>query len=137
MNEQKINKIIERKIQNERKSKKTNLKERMADRVARFGGSWVFIIGFLLFVSIYIIFNQFIYPFDPYPYILLNLLLACLSVFQAPFILMSQNRSQEIDRAREENDYRVNLKTELEVRELHNKLDVLINETKTRANRTD
>jgi uncharacterized membrane protein len=103
--------------------------ERISDRVAEFGGSWRFIIMFfgVMFVwvtlnSVYLIFH----PFDPYPYILLNLVLSLLAAVQAPIILMSQNRQEARDRMRAENDYKVNLKAELEVRAVGEKLDQLI-----------
>ena len=102
------------------------LGERISDRVAEFGGSWHFIISFFVVLALWIIANS-IYllfkPFDPYPYILLNLGLSLLAAVQAPIILMSQNRQEARDRLRAENDYQVNLKAELEVAQLHSKMD--------------
>ena len=103
--------------------------ERVADHVATFGGSWTFILIFFGFLVLWIVVNAaFILtrPFDPFPYILLNLILSCLAAIQAPIILMSQNRLEARDRMRSENDYQVNLKAELEIRHLHEKIDVLV-----------
>jgi uncharacterized membrane protein len=103
--------------------------QRTADRVASFGGSWMFIGCFALVLAAWIGINTvsaLILPFDPYPYILLNLILSCLAAIQAPIIMMSQNRMESRDRLRSENDYQVNLKAELEIRHLHEKIDVLL-----------
>ena len=104
--------------------------ERMADRVATFGGSWTFIIAFAAVVVFWMGINAASLlqsaPFDPYPFILLNLVLSCLAAMQAPLIMMSQRRQEAKDRLRSENDYRINLKAELEIRELHEKLDHLL-----------
>jgi uncharacterized membrane protein len=100
--------------------------ERMADRVATFGGSWTFILSFLAVLVIWILLNVaglLFQAFDPYPFILLNLVLSCLAALQAPVIMMSQGRKEAKDRLRAENDYRVNLKAELEIRQLHEKID--------------
>jgi uncharacterized membrane protein len=103
--------------------------ERAADAVARFGGSWTFIMLFLLVllgwiaVNSYLLLNLGRKPFDPFPYILLNLFLSMLASIQAPVMLMSQNRQGQIDRERVENDYEVNLKAELEIMALHEKMD--------------
>ena len=105
------------------------LGERLADRIATFGGSWIFLILFGLFLLVWIGINSFIlyaHPPDPYPYILLNLILSCLAAIQAPIIMMSQNRQEAKDRLRSEHDYQVNLKAELEIRHLHEKLDHLL-----------
>jgi uncharacterized membrane protein len=100
--------------------------ERMADRIAAYGGSWRFILSFFSVLVFWIVLNTLFLihrPFDPYPFILLNLILSCLAALQAPIIMMSQNRQEAKDRLRSEYDYRVNLKAELEVRYLHQKLD--------------
>ncbi len=100
--------------------------EKLADKVATFGGSWSFIINFTLFIIVWIIFNSYKVlhnPFDPFPYILLNLILSCLAALQAPIIMMSQNRQEAKDRLRATHDYEVNLKAELEIRMLNSKLD--------------
>ncbi|MEP7177061.1 MAG: DUF1003 domain-containing protein [Gemmatimonadales bacterium] len=103
--------------------------DRLADRVATFGGSWTFITIFFLVIACWMAINVVVLtrkPFDPYPFILLNLVLSCLAAIQAPIIMMSQNRREVKDRLRAEHDYQVNLKAELEVRLLHEKLDHLI-----------
>jgi uncharacterized membrane protein len=103
--------------------------QRIADKVATFGGSWTFIILFALFLFIWISLNIFWLAnkgFDPYPFILLNLILSSLAAIQAPVIMMSQNRQEEKDRERAKKDYMINLKSELEVRMLHEKIDHLI-----------
>lgn len=109
--------------------------QRISDKVARFGGSWAFIIAFGCVLFVWILFNT-LAPrgdeFDPYPFILMNLVLSCIAALQAPVIMMSQNRQEEKDRQRAENDYLVNLKAELEVRNLHRKLDLLMEEQITR-----
>ncbi len=105
------------------------LGERVADKVAEFGGSWAFIGSFALVMGAWITVNSralLTRPFDPYPYILLNLVLSCLAAIQAPVIMMSQNRQEARDRLRAEHDYQVNLKAEIEIRQLHVKLDQLL-----------
>ncbi|MGV3459194.1 MAG: DUF1003 domain-containing protein [Flavobacterium sp.] len=103
--------------------------QRVADKVASFGGSWTFILSFLVFLLGWIAINVFILAnkgFDPYPFILLNLLLSCIAALQAPVIMMSQNRQGEKDREKAQNDYMINLKSELEIRLLHEKIDHII-----------
>ena len=103
--------------------------EKMADRLAEFGGSWTFIMIFAAILFAWIALNSFLLlkkPFDPYPFILLNLVLSCLAAIQAPVIMMSQNRQEDKDRLRSQHDYQVNLKAELEIRHLHEKLDHLL-----------
>lgn len=103
--------------------------ERLADFIADAGGSWTFIVFFLLSIVLWTGFNIWAASasiFDPYPFILLNLLLSCLAAIQAPIIMMSQKRQEAKDRLRSENDYRINLKAELEIRHLHEKLDHMI-----------
>jgi uncharacterized membrane protein len=105
--------------------------QRLADKVASFGGSWTFISIFAIVMFIWILLNSFILlrlgstAFDPYPYILLNLFLSMLAAIQAPIILMSQNRQAYKDRLSAEHDYEVNLKAELEIMTLHEKIDLL------------
>jgi uncharacterized membrane protein len=108
----------------------SGLGQRAADAMAQFGGSWTFIIIFILILVSWVVLNSVILlrynsAFDPYPYILLNLFLSMLASIQAPIILMSQNRQSEIDRKEAEHDYEVNLKAELEILLLHEKLDAL------------
>lgn len=104
--------------------------DRVADRVARFGGSWAFILSFAFVVAVWMAFNVAALfaadRFDPYPFILLNLVLSCVAAFQAPLIMMSQRRQEEKDRLRAQNDYQVNLRAELEIRQLHEKIDHLL-----------
>ena len=103
----------------------------ISDQVALFGGSWKFIISFSAILSIWILFNTFApnrEHFDPYPFILMNLVLSAIAALQAPIIMMSQNRKEEKDRKRSENDYLINLKAELEVRSLNQKIDLLLEE---------
>ena len=105
--------------------------QRVSDKVARFGGSWTFIIIFSIILIIWIIYNSFLpkaEQFDPYPFILMNLVLSCVAAMQAPIIMMSQNRQEEKDRMRAENDYMINLKAEMEIRKLHLKMDLLLEE---------
>ena len=108
--------------------RKSTLGARVADHVANFGGSWTFIFCFAGFLVAWMLVNSAILlgGWDPYPYILLNLILSCIAALQAPVIMMSQNRSAARDRARGENEYMVNLKAELEIRLLHEKLDHLL-----------
>lgn len=103
--------------------------ERLADRIADFGGSWTFIVAFAFVLFGWMALNSWLLvsrPFDPYPYILLNLVLSSLAAIQAPVIMMSQNRQEDRDRLRAEYDYRINLKAELEIRHLHEKIDHLL-----------
>ena len=111
------------------------LKEKMkigdiiSDKVATFGGSWKFIIIFFMVLIAWIVLNSsalLIKPFDPYPYILMNLILSCIAAIQAPIIMMSQNRQEKKDRMHSENDYKINLKSEIEIRTLHEKVDHLL-----------
>lgn len=114
----------------EAEDKKINFSDRLADKVASFGGSWRFILSFAGFMLIWISANIYLLnrPFDPYPFILLNLLLSTIAALQAPFIMMSQNRREAKDRERSMNDYQVNLKTEIELRNLHEKMNLLMQE---------
>jgi len=103
--------------------------QRLSDRIAKFGGSWPFIIMFGSFLFIWILINILVLtarPFDPYPFILLNLILSCIAAVQAPIIMMSQNRQEEKDRIRAMHDYQVNLKAELEIRKINDKIDHLM-----------
>jgi uncharacterized membrane protein len=111
-------------------SGKLTFGQRMADKVAAFGGSWVFITIFAVVMVTWVFLNSFVLinldkSFDPYPYILLNLFLSMLAAIQAPIILMSQNRQASKDRLSAEHDYEVNLKAELEIMTLHDKMDLL------------
>ena len=108
---------------------KWSVGERLSDKIAEFGGSWSFIILFGSFMFIWILINSIVFifkPYDPYPYILLNLILSTLAALQAPIIMMSQNRQEAKDRERSQHDYKVNLKAEVEIRTLHEKVDHLL-----------
>lgn len=135
----KLNGIVKEAIEEEKllsqkllefEDKNPTFVSRVADRVASFGGSWKFILSFMLFMLVWILTNVYLLskPFDQYPFILLNLLLSTIAALQAPVIMMSQNRKEEKDRQRAVNDYMINLKSEIEVRNLHGKLDLLITE---------
>ena len=103
----------------------------ISDKVAQFGGSWKFIIIFAIILTVWILYNSVASSglnFDPYPFILMNLILSTIAALQAPIIMMSQNRQEEKDRMRSENDYLINLKAEMEIRSLHQKIDLLLEE---------
>lgn len=105
--------------------------QKLSDSVAMFGGSWKFIILFAVILAIWIFYNSTASTkaqFDPYPFILMNLILSCIAALQAPIIMMSQNRQEEKDRKRAENDYLINLKAEIEIRNLHQKINLLMEE---------
>jgi len=124
----KENELLSKNINTEFEQKLT-FGERLADRIADFGGSWNFIVIFGGVLLLWVAINSMILiwrPFDPYPFILLNLVLSCLAAIQAPVILMSQNRQESRDRLRSEHDYLINLKAELEIRHLHEKIDHLL-----------
>ncbi|OUP76917.1 hypothetical protein B5F09_07840 [Erysipelatoclostridium sp. An173] len=105
--------------------------QKLADIIAKIAGSWTFIIIFVILLATWMIFNLiFKNSIDPYPFILLNLILSCVAAIQAPIIMMSQNRQEQKDRLRNENDYKVNLKTEIIIQDLHSKLDEIIEELK-------
>jgi uncharacterized membrane protein len=135
----KLNDIVQQSIDEEKlisqkllefEDKNQSFVSRLADKVATFGGSWKFIISFVVFMFIWIIVNILLLKnsFDPFPFILLNLLLSTIAALQAPIIMMSQNRKEEKDRQRAVNDYLINLKAEIEVRNLHGKIDLLVTE---------
>ena len=111
--------------------------DRMADKLADFAGSWKFIIGFIVILALWIAGNLCFLanPYDPYPFILLNLVLSCVAAIQAPVIMMSQNRQEEKDRLRSKNDYKVNLKSEIIIEDLHEKLDNLCQNQEAILNR--
>lgn len=123
-------KLITRKLYLSDEQAATTVGDRIADKVADFGGSWKFIILFGSFLLIWMGVNVYLLtqPFDPYPFILLNLILSTLAAIQAPVIMMSQNRREEKDRQRAVSDYLINLKSEIEIRNMHQKIDLLIAE---------
>ena len=124
----KNNSILSENIQDEMEATLT-AGQKLADKIAKFGGSWTFIITFFTFILAWMSINIWILvtrPFDPFPFILLNLILSCLAAIQAPIIMMSQNRQEQKDRQRGEHDYKINLKAELEIKLLSEKIDHLL-----------
>lgn len=122
------NVILSENIQEDRETSLT-LGQKVADRIATFGGSWTFIILFFSFLLLWMMINAWVLvtkAFDPFPFILLNLILSCLAAIQAPIIMMSQNRQEQKDRKRAEQDYKINLKAELEIKLLSEKIDHLL-----------
>lgn len=120
--------IISKKVETEIDESRT-FGERLSDSLAQFAGSWKFILIFCVVIVTWVLANTvllFVYRFDPYPFILLNLILSCVAALQAPIIMMSQNRQEDRDRIRSISDYKLNLKAELEIRLLHDKLDDFI-----------
>ncbi len=112
----------------EKEKEKYTLGQRAADAIARFAGSWAFIFSFIGVLIVWMVVNIILATkaFDPYPFILLNLVLSCVAAVQAPLIMMSQNRQEEKDRRRAENDYKVNLKTEIMIEDLYDKVNALL-----------
>lgn len=115
--------LINERIRRELKADNPTISERAADSVARFGGSWLFVISFTIACALWIFFNVLAYAFDPYPFILLNLFLSCLAAIQAPIIMMSNNRMSKIDRKRDEMEYKNTLRIHLEITDLLAKLE--------------
>lgn len=112
----------------EKEKEKYTLGQRAADTIAKFAGSWVFIFSFAGVLVLWMVINAILATkaFDPYPFILLNLVLSCVAAIQAPLIMMSQNRQEEKDRRRAENDYKVNLKTEIMIEDLYDKVNAIL-----------
>jgi len=111
-----------------RATEKYTIGQRAADAIARFAGSWAFIFAFTGVLILWMVINTLLAAkaFDPFPFILLNLVLSCVAAIQAPLIMMSQNRQEEKDRRRAENDYKVNLKTEIMIEDLYDKVNVIL-----------
>lgn len=111
-----------------KKREKYTVGQRAADAIAKFAGSWAFIFSFSAVLALWMILNILlaVKAFDPYPFILLNLVLSCVAAIQAPLIMMSQNRQEEKDRRRAENDYKVNLKTEIMIEDLYDKINLIL-----------
>jgi len=133
MNEESIHRLIKHKVSKNSRNETSTFGQRTADKIAKFGGSWTFIISFGVVLVIWIIANTIILndkAFDPYPFVFLNLVLSCLAAIQAPIIMMSQNRQSEKDRLTAANDYQVNLKSEVILEDLHNKIDTLTEQQK-------
>jgi len=112
---------------NKETEKTFTIGDRASDKLAEFAGSWRFIIGFAVFLAVWIMVNMALKtPMDPFPFILLNLILSTMAAIQAPIIMMSQNRQEDKDRIRSQNDYKVNLKSELLLEDLHKKMDKIL-----------
>ena len=126
--------LSERPFSEAEEDMKLTFGQRVSDKIASFGGSWFFILSFMGMLVIWIAVNALLAAkaFDPFPFILLNLMLSCIAALQAPVIMMSQSRQEARDRAHAENDYKVNLKAELEIRHLHEKMDYLLHQHATR-----
>lgn len=121
------------------KKLKYTLGQRAADAIAKFAGSWAFIFSFVAVLVLWMVINVILAAkaFDPYPFILLNLVLSCVAAIQAPLIMMSQNRQEEIDRRRAENDYKVNLKTEIMIEDLYDKVNAILAKQKALEKKLD
>lgn len=122
-----------------KKKEKYTLGQRAADAIAKFAGSWAFIFSFVAVLVLWMVINVILAAkaFDPYPFILLNLVLSCVAAIQAPLIMMSQNRQEEIDRRRAENDYKVNLKTEIMIEDLYDKVNAILAKQKVLEKKLD
>ena len=123
-----LNMLANSRVSANPQQEKYTVGQRAADRIARFAGSWAFIFSFTAVLILWMVGNVLLAKraFDPYPFILLNLVLSCVAAIQAPLIMMSQNRQEEKDRRRAENDYKVNLKTEIMIEDLHDKMNKII-----------
>ena len=127
-NEEVLNLLADSKISENPTAEKYTLGQRAADTIARFAGSWAFIFSFTGVLVLWMVVNTVMAAkaFDPFPFILLNLVLSCVAAIQAPLIMMSQNRQEEKDRRRAENDYKVNLKTEIMIEDLYDKVNAIL-----------
>ncbi len=123
-----LNMLANSRVSANPQKEKYTVGQRAADRIAQFAGSWAFIFSFTAVLILWMVGNVLLAKraFDPYPFILLNLVLSCVAAIQAPLIMMSQNRQEEKDRRRAENDYKVNLKTEIMIEDLHDKMNKII-----------
>ena len=126
--EEVLNLLADSKISESPTAEKYTLGQRAADAIAKFAGSWAFIFSFTGVLLLWMVVNTILAAdaFDPFPFILLNLVLSCVAAIQAPLIMMSQNRQEEKDRRRAENDYKVNLKTELMIEDLYDKVNAIL-----------
>ena len=126
--EEVLNLLADSKISESPATEKYTLGQRAADAIAKFAGSWAFIFAFTGVLILWMVVNTILASnaFDPYPFILLNLVLSCVAALQAPLIMMSQNRQEEKDRRRAENDYKVNLKTEIMIEDLYDKVNAIL-----------
>ena len=123
-----LNMLANSRVSANPQKEKYTVGQRAADRIAKFAGSWAFIFSFTAVLILWMVGNVLLakHAFDPYPFILLNLVLSCVAAIQAPLIMMSQNRQEEKDRRRAENYYKVNLKTEIMIEDLHDKMNKII-----------
>ena len=126
--EEVLNLLVDSKISESPTAEKYTLGQRAADAIAKFAGSWAFIFSFTGVLLLWMVVNTILAAdaFDPFPFILLNLVLSCVAAIQAPLIMMSQNRQEEKDRRRAENDYKVNLKTEIMIEDLYDKVNAIL-----------
>lgn len=126
--EEVLNLLADSKISESPTTEKYTLGQRAADAIAKFAGSWAFIFSFTGVLLLWMVVNTILAAdaFDPFPFILLNLVLSCVAAIQAPLIMMSQNRQEEKDRRRAENDYKVNLKTEIMIEDLYDKVNAIL-----------
>ena len=126
--EEVLNLLADSKISESPTAEKYTLGQRAADAIAKFAGSWAFIFSFTGVLLLWMVVNTILAAdaFDPFPFILLNLVLSCVAAIQAPLIMMSQNRQEEKDRRRAENDYKVNLKTEIMIEDLYDKVNAIL-----------
>ena len=126
--EEVLNLLADSKISESPATEKYTFGQRAADAIAKFAGSWAFIFSFTGVLLLWMVVNTILAAdaFDPFPFILLNLVLSCVAAIQAPLIMMSQNRQEEKDRRRAENDYKVNLKTEIMIEDLHDKVNAIL-----------
>ena len=126
--EEVLNLLADSKISESPATEKYTLGQRAADAIAKFAGSWAFIFSFTGVLLLWMVVNTILAAdaFDPFPFILLNLVLSCVAAIQAPLIMMSQNRQEEKDRRRAENDYKVNLKTEIMIEDLYDKVNAIL-----------
>ena len=141
-NEEIIHMLLEKTVSenvNHRHKETLSIGDKISDKIAEVAGSWTFIISFCAVLVLWMALNTVILlkPYDPAPFILLNLVLSCIAALQAPVIMMSQNRQEKKDRLRAENDYKVNLKSEIIIEDLHIKLDELIKNQKQIISRLD
>lgn len=123
-----LNMLANSRVSANPQKEKYTVGQRAADRIAKFAGSWAFIFSFTAVLILWMVGNVLLAKraFDPYPFILLNLVLSCVAAIQAPLIMMSQNRQEEKDRRRAENDYKVNLKTEIMIEDLYDKVNAIL-----------
>lgn len=138
-NEDIIHMLLEKKVSKNENKDKLSFGDKLADKIAEVAGSWAFILSFCFLLIFWIVLNAYLLsnPYDPYPFILLNLVLSCIAAIQAPIIMMSQNRQEKKDRDRAENDYKVNLKSEIIIEDLHVKLDAILSNQEKIAQRLE